>query len=89
MGFTYRKRILLREEVLKKCTVCAKVYLAENDFCPNCGSKLISEKTKVYANMGKSGITLLSYVLPNGTTINSKGSMSIPMGNGISYTTRN
>ena len=86
MGVNFRKRVLVREEVLKKCEVCQKLYPEENNFCPDCGSKLISEKTKVYANMGKNGITSFSYKLPNGTTINSKGNLTIPIGQGISYT---
>lgn len=88
MGFNYKKRILLREEILRKCEHCKKIYAVDIKFCPSCGSKLISEKTKIYANFGKNGITSLSYKLPDGTTINSKGNMTIPIANGISYTTK-
>lgn len=88
MGINYRKRILLKEDILKRCAPCQKVYSADINFCPTCGNKLISEKTKVYANWGKNGITSFSYKMPNGTTINSKGNMTIPIANGISYTTK-
>lgn len=88
MGINYRKRMLLREDVLMKCEHCKKVYSVDTKFCSNCGTKLISEKTKVYANIGKHGITSLSYKLPDGTTINSKGNITIPLANGISYTAK-
>lgn len=88
MGINYRKRILLSEEVLKKCEHCKKIYSADNNFCPTCGVILISEKTQVYANFGKKGITSLSYKLPDGTTLNSRGNITIPIANGISYTTK-
>lgn len=88
MGINIKKRILVREEVLKKCEVCQKLYSAEENFCTECGSKLTSEKTKVYANWGKNGITSFSYKLPSGVTINSKGALTIPIAKGISYTTK-
>lgn len=88
MGLNFRRRFLLREEVLKNCENCKKLYPESNMYCPECGSKLSKVKTQVYANLGKSGITSLSYKLPNGITINSKGAMTIPVGKGISYTTK-
>ena len=36
--------------------------------------------------MGKNGITSFSYKLPDGTTVNSKGNVTIPIANGMSYT---
>lgn len=88
MGINYRKKLLLREEILKKCTSCKIVYPSDKNFCPKCGAKLHSEKTKVFANIGKNGISSISYKLPDGTTINSKGNVTIPLGNGISYTSK-
>lgn len=88
MGLNFRKRVLLREDVLKKCEKCKKVYDAECVFCSECGNKLTAEMTKVYANFGKNGITSLTYKMPDGTTINSKGSATITLGNGLSYTTK-
>jgi len=64
------------------------VFTESHDFCPNCGNKLISEKTAVYANVGKSGITSFSYKLASGITINSKGNVSFHLGKGVSYTTK-
>ncbi len=86
-SFNYRRRILLREELLKKCENCKKIFSADNIFCPICGKKLSTEKTAVYANIGKKGITSLSYKLSNGVVINSKGNMTIPISKGLSYTT--
>lgn len=88
MGINFKKRILMQEQVLKKCDTCKKLYQSEDNFCSICGSKLTSERTKVYANLGKKGISSYSYVLPDGTTINSRNGMTIPLGNGMSYTTR-
>lgn len=88
MGLNFKKRILVKEEVIKQCEQCKKVYSSEDCFCSNCGKKLSTQKTKVYANYGKKGITSFSYVLPNGTTINTKGNMTIPISKGISYTTK-
>lgn len=71
-----------------KCQKCDIIFAEDCKFCENCGTKLSQQKTKVYANMGKNGITSLSYKLPDGTTLNSKGNITIPMGKGISYTTK-
>lgn len=87
MGINLKKRVLVREEVLMTCENCHKVYSVENLFCPTCGTKLTIQKTKVYANFGKKGLTSFSYKLPNGTTINSKGNITLPIANGITYTT--
>ena len=86
MGFNYRRRILLNEVVLPICEAC-KVTCNESDqFCPQCGKKLVFKKTKVFANIGKKGITSYSIVTSDGITINSKGKTTIKLGNGISYT---
>ena len=68
-----------------KCEKCQKLYSAENCFYKTCGTKLISEKTKIYANFGKKGLTSFTYKLPNGTTFNSKGNLTVRLTNGISY----
>lgn len=85
MGISYRKKILLKEVIMKKCENCNKVFAETENFCTVCGSKLSTSKTQVFANMGKNGITSYSYKLPTGQTINSKGHISIPLGNGLSY----
>lgn len=77
--------MLIKEQVLMKCEKCQKLYSAENCFCRICGTKLISEKTKIYANFGKKGLTSFTYKLPNGTTFNSKGDLTVRLANGISY----
>ena len=88
MGLNFKKRILLKEEIIKQCEQCKIVYTSEDCFCSICGKKLSTQNTKVYANYGKNGITSFSYVLPNGTTINTKGNMTIPISKGISYTAK-
>jgi len=88
MGINYRKQILLKETILKSCEKCKKVYPEDSNFCNDCGSKLKAQKSKVYANMGKRGITSVTYKMPNGITINSKGNMTIPLASGLSYTTK-
>lgn len=88
MGLNIRKRIVIQETVLKKCASCELVFPEENNFCTTCGAKLVSDKTTVYANLGKKGITSISYKLASGITINSKGKLTFPVGKGISYTTQ-
>ena len=70
------------------CEQCKKVYGTEFKFCPECGKKLNATKTQVYMNFGKKGPTSISFVLPNGMTYNPKNGMTVPLGNGISYTTK-
>lgn len=86
MGINFKKRILLNETILKNCENCKKVFPEDSNFCSSCGSKLTSVKTQVYANMGKNGITSVSFKLANGITINSKGNMTVPISKGLSYT---
>lgn len=73
---------------MKKCKHCQKVFCMDDNFCPDCGKALTSEKTHIYANIGKKGVTSISYRLPDGITINTKGNMTISFGKGISYTTK-
>lgn len=86
MGINIRKRVLIETIVSKKCPTCNKEFTADDDFCRYCGTKLTTQTTKVYANFGKRGITSYSYVLPGGKTINSKGKLTLSVGNGISFT---
>lgn len=88
MAINFRKKVLIGEIVLKKCTNCQKVYERDNNFCKTCGNKLLSEKTKLYANFGKKGITSYTYKMANGITINSKGNVTTSIVNGLSYTTK-
>ena len=88
MGLNVRKKVLLSETVLKRCNHCKLVFQNDDSFCTSCGEKLISEKTKVYANIGKNGLTSFSYKLASGVTINSKGNITFPLGKGVSYTTK-
>ena len=87
MGINYRKQILLKEEITRRCEACKMIYSDEKLFCPQCGKPLKREKTQIFANMGKNGLTSLTYKLPDGTTINSKGNVTIPIAKGMSYTT--
>lgn len=87
MGLNYRKKMAVGEEFFMKCNKCKTTYNQDNNFCPVCGSKLVSGKSTLYANIGKNGITSLSYKLPNGYTLNSKkGTITIPISKGLSYT---
>lgn len=89
MSLNYRKQIAVGESIFMKCNKCNTLYKRENNFCPVCGSKLISEKTTLYANIGKNGITSYSCKLPNGYTYNSKhGTITIPISEGLSFTHR-
>ncbi len=88
MGLNFRKRVLLKETVLKNCENCKKVFPEDKNFCECCGSKLSAQKTQVFANMGMKGITSVTFKLANGITINSKGKLTVPMSTGLSYTTR-
>lgn len=89
MGLNYRKKIAVSESIFMKCNSCNTLYEPEYDFCPVCGCKLISEKTTLYANIGKNGITSFSCKLPNGCTYNSKrGTITIPISKGLSSTYR-
>jgi predicted amidophosphoribosyltransferase len=87
-GLNIRGRKLLSEQVLMNCESCKRLF--ENDcvYCPECGTKLKTVKTKIYANYSKNGMTSFSYVLPNGITLNSKRGMTMSLGNGISYSTK-
>ena len=87
-GFRFRGKRLLSEQILKTCDACNKAYMPDHNFCPECGAKLKTVKSKVYANYGKNGLTSLSYVLPNGTTFNTRSGMTMSLGNGISYTSK-
>lgn len=86
MAVNFRKRVLLETISSKECPNCSKYFSEEDNFCRCCGSKLNLKQIKLYANMGKRGITSYSYVLPGGKTINSKGKVTFSVGNGISFT---
>lgn len=86
MGVNFKKRQLLQTIVTKECPNCNHKFDAEDVYCRNCGTELTSQTIKVYANIGKSGITSYSYVLPGGQTINSKGMLTFNIGSGISFT---
>ena len=88
MGIRFKKRQLVDETVLMICKRCNKAFSKDYNYCPDCGAKLKSSKTKIIANYGAKGLTSFSYVLPNGMTLNSKNGMSMPLGNGLSFTTK-
>lgn len=88
MALNYRKRVLLSETILKNCENCKKVFPEECKFCQTCGSKLTSQRSKVYANVSAKGITSITYKLPNGVTINSKGKLTVPVAQGLSYSSK-
>lgn len=86
MGLNVKKRILLREETVMTCCNCKLTYDESSKFCRKCGNKLTKKVSKVYANLGKNGITSISYKTADGITINSKGKTTIPLSQGLSYT---
>lgn len=88
MGINIRSKVLIHEQIATRCTSCQKVFDGEKLFCPYCGSKLLIEKIKVYANFGKKGLTSYTYKLPNGISINSRGTMTMSLAKGISYTSK-
>lgn len=89
MGLNFKKRTLLRQEVVMRCKTCNVLYAQGDKFCGVCGQKLTAEKTSVFANYGTRGITSLTYKLPNGTSVNTRAGATIPLGNGLSYTIGN
>lgn len=86
MGINIRKRVLIHEEIVHKCKSCNIIFGKDALFCPQCGKPLEKEKTKVYANYGKNGLTSLSYVLADGSTFNTKGKFTCKIADGVSYT---
>ncbi|MCR5186922.1 MAG: hypothetical protein K6D97_07410 [Clostridia bacterium] len=86
MGVNVHRKLLIETIESKRCPSCGQDFAAEDNFCRLCGSKLVSTKIKVYANLGKRGVTSYSYVLPDGKTFNSKGKLTFKIGNGISFT---
>lgn len=86
MGLNVRRKVLLRETAIMICSDCKLAYNADTNFCPSCGKKLSKKSSKVYVNIGKHGITSLSYKTADGITINSKGNVTLPIGKGLSYT---
>ena len=89
MGINFRSKLLVHEQITTRCTSCQKIYDSEKAFCPTCGAKLLVEKIKIYANFGKNGLTSYTYKLPNGISINSKGTITLALAKGISYTSKN
>lgn len=89
MGINFRSKLLVHEQITTRCTSCQKIYDGEKAFCPTCGAKLLIEKIKIYANFGKNGLTSYTYKLPNGISINSKGTITLALAKGISYTSKN
>ena len=88
MKINFKRKQLVQTIAVKVCPNCNNNCGEEDRFCIKCGTELpASQKIKVYANYGKSGITSFSYVFPGGKTINSKGKMTFNIGNGISFTT--
>lgn len=86
MGMNFHRKILIGQQVFMLCQSCQLAYGENAAFCCNCGSKLSKRTSKMYANMGKNGITSISYKTADGITFNSKGNATIPLGTGVSYT---
>jgi hypothetical protein len=86
MGINVRKKILIGEKAFCFCENCRLAYDENFKFCTQCGNKLVKKSSKIYANIGKKGITSISYKTADGITINSKGNTTISLGAGVSYT---
>lgn len=88
MNLNVRRRELVETIVVStKCKKCNKELDIDDVFCRYCGNRLIPQDIKVYANIGKRGVTSYSYVFPGGATFNSKGKITLNVGKGISLTT--
>lgn len=85
MGIRINKKIALQEKAVMLCPKCNCEFPIGTLFCTQCGQKLQKRSVKLYANVTARGISSISLKTPQGT-INSKGSMSIPLGGGTSYT---
>ena len=88
MSVNFRKRVLISETTTKYCEDCQTAFDESSKFCTKCGKSLKTQKMKIYANVTKNGITSYTYVLPNGVTMNSRGKVSLSLGNGISFSTK-
>lgn len=88
MKVNFRKRVLISETTTKYCENCQTAFDESCKFCAKCGKSLKKKSMKIYANMTKNGITSYTYVMPNGVTMNSKGNISLSLGNGISFSTK-
>lgn len=90
MGLNVHRKIPITEDTVKTCKFCKVDYDKDANFCSCCGKKLTKKtSTKVYANIGKNGISSISVKTANGVTVNSKGKTTVPLGKGVSYTTSN
>lgn len=87
MGLNIRKKVVLGKKILMLCTECKIAYEEGSMFCSHCGVKLKKRTSTIYANMGKHGITSISYKTSDGITMNSNGKITFSLGKGISYTT--
>lgn len=88
MGISFRKRVLVGKEEVKFCEKCKKVLPLDHNFCSDCGNKTKSKSTKVYANYGKTGLTSISYKMPDGFTYNTRTGISKSLGNGITLNSK-
>jgi predicted RNA-binding Zn-ribbon protein involved in translation (DUF1610 family) len=86
-GVRIRQKVLLSEESKMVCTSCNVDYPSTAKFCTRCGKKLVKRSSRVEANMTAKGLTSISIKTPDGTTFNSKGTVSKPLGKGISFQT--
>ena len=90
MGLNIHRKIPITEEIVKTCKCCKLNYDKDANFCSYCGKKLTKKTaSKVYANIGKNGISSISVKTDNDVTINSKRGTTVPLGNGLSYTSSN
>lgn len=87
MGLNYRKRIELGKQTIMICVECKLAYDENSHYCSQCGVKLTKKTSTIYANIGKYGISSISYKTTDGITINSNGKITFPLGKGLSYTT--
>lgn len=83
MGININRRIPIEQE--KRCRKCNITYPSSFNFCTTCGQKLKSTQGRVYANMGKNGVSSIS-VKSGKVTVNSKGRITLKIAPGISYT---
>ena len=82
------RKLELSDMVLMRCDNCKLIFNDQHVNCTKCGRTLISEKTSVYANLGKTNATSFVYQLASGINIKVKANVRFPLDQGVPYSTK-
>lgn len=82
------RKLDLSGMVLMRCDNCKLVFNDRHVMCSKCGGTLISEKTSVFANLGKNGVSSFVYNLASGIRIKVKANARFPLDQGAPYSTQ-